>query len=490
MQGEYILVLLILPLIFSVVSMFSGRYVKLISSVLSGLLIIFVIPFLPDLSCSLFDPAQYFGMSINLEISNLSYPLILLTSIVIFIAILYQEGKIEKSYFSYLFFLEFSLIGVFMSQNLIIFYIFWELVLIPSYFMILRWGGPKKDYTALKFLIYTHVGSVLMLISIFILGYNYYLVTNTFNFNISTLMANQFLGTLSPLLLFLVMMGFFLAFFIKLPTFPFHTWAPDVYVESPTTSSMVFSGLLSKMGAFGLFSIFIRFVPFSGADVGYLLLSLALTSIVYAAFAALAQKDLKRLVAYSSIGHMGFITLAISVVFLASSIGLPVSYAYLALEGGMFMMFAHGLIVPILFGAVGAIERSTGTRVIRDLGGLTKQMPNLAFVMVGGFLASLGLPGMAGFIAEFSVVIGTWPFIHYLAFVVIFGLVVVASYHIWALQRTLFGPYNNYLGNIRDMLPREFWPLIVLLILVIIVGIFPSPIYSMFGNYAQFIGGM
>ena len=246
MQGEYILVLLILPLIFSVVSMFSGRYVKLISSVLSGLLIIFVIPFLPDLSCSLFDPAQSFGMSINLEISNLSYPLILLTSIVIFIAILYQEGKIEKSYFSYLFFLEFSLIGVFMSQNLIIFYIFWELVLIPSYFMILRWGGPKKDYTALKFLIYTHVGSVLMLISIFILGYNYYLVTNTFNFNISTLMANQFLGTLSPLLLFLVMMGFFLAFFIKLPTFPFHTWAPDVYVESPTTSSMVFSGLLSK----------------------------------------------------------------------------------------------------------------------------------------------------------------------------------------------------------------------------------------------------
>lgn len=490
MESFYLMVLLILPLIFSIISLLSGKYSKVISSILAGLFIIIVLPFLPVINYSLFNPETLYGISVNLEISYLSYPLVLLTSIVIFIAMIYQDGRIEKSYFSYLFFLEFSLIGVFMSQNLILFYIFWELVLIPSYFMILRWGGPKKDYTALKFLIYTHVGSVLMLVSIFILGYNYYSLTGHFNFNIGTLITNQFLSNLSPLLMFLVMMGFFLAFFIKLPTVPFHTWAPDVYVESPTTSSMVFSGLLSKMGAFGLFSIFIRFVPFSGPDVGYFLLSLALLSIVYAAFAALAQRDLKRMVAYSSIGHMGFITLAISIVFLAPVLNLPVSDAYLALEGGMFMMFAHGLIVPILFGSVGSIERSTGTRAIRDLGGLTKMMPNLAFVMVAGFLASLGLPGMAGFVAEFSVVVGSWYFITYLSFIVIFGLVVVASYHIWALQRTLFGPYNEYLGKIGDMLPREFWPMIILVLVVIIVGIFPSPVYSMFSHYAQLIGGM
>ncbi|MGC8680452.1 MAG: complex I subunit 4 family protein [Thermoplasmata archaeon] len=490
MPSEYLLLLLLIPLLFSIISLFTGKYSKIVSSVLAGLFIIIVLPFLPNINYSILNPAKYFGISIFLDISYLSYPLVLLTSIVIFFAILYQDGKIESSYFSYLFFLEFSLIGVFISQNLILFYIFWELVLIPSYFMILRWGGPKKDYTALKFLIYTHVGSVLMLISIFILGYNYYTMTGSFNFNIPTVLSNQYIGNLSSLLLFIVMMGFFLAFFIKLPTFPFHTWAPDVYVESPTTSSMVFSGLLSKMGAFGLFSIFVRFLPFSGSELGYLLLALALISIVYAAFAALAQKDLKRLIAYSSIGHMGFITLAVSVLFLASPLGLPSSDAYLALEGGMFMMFAHGLIVPILFGSVGSIERSTGTRAIRDLGGLTKMMPNLAFVMVGGFLASLGLPGMAGFIAEFSVVVGSWNIISYLAFIVVFGLVVVASYHIWALQRTLFGPYNNYLGNIKDMLPREFWPLIILLILVIIVGIYPTPIYSMFVHYAQLIGGM
>lgn len=490
MEAYYLFLLLILPLLFSIITMFSGRYSKLLASVLSGIFVIFVIPFLPPVVYQAFNPESLYGMDINLQMSYLSYPLVLLTSIVMFIAIVYQDGKIERSYFSYLFFLEFSLIGVFLSQNLILFYIFWELVLIPSYFMILRWGGLRKDYTALKFLIYTHVGSVLMLVSIFILGYNYYTLAGHFNFDIRILMAGPYIANLSPLLLSIVMTGFFLAFFIKLPTFPFHTWAPDVYVESPTTSSMVFSGLLSKMGAFGLFSIFIKFVPFSGPEVGYLLLSLALISIVYSAFAALAQKDLKRMVAYSSIGHMGFITLAISMLFLAFAGNLPLSDAYLAIDGGMFMMFAHGLIVPILFGSVGSIERSTGTRAIRDLGGLTKMMPNLAFVMVAGFLASLGLPGMAGFVAEFSVVVGSWVFITYLSFVVILGLVVVASYHIWALQRTLFGPYNEYLGKITDMVPREFWPLIVLVIIVIVVGIFPTPIFSMFGHYAQSIGGM
>ncbi|MGC8985157.1 MAG: complex I subunit 4 family protein [Thermoplasmata archaeon] len=464
----YLLLLLLLPLLFSFIPLFSGRYSKLLSSFLSFIVLLVTSIFYFHINES-FKTLAFYGVDLNIAINYLSYPLVLLVSIVVFAAILYQDPDIEGSYFSYIFFLEFSLFGVFMSQNLFLFYIFWELVLIPSYFMIGRWGGPRKDYTALKFLIYTHVGSVLMLVSIFILAYNYYTIYGNFNFDYSSI----FKAIPSGSIYYVVLAGFFLAFFIKLPTVPLHTWAPDVYVESPTTSSMIFSGLLSKMGAYGIFAIFMEF---GDPELGWFIVSLGIISLIYASFSALAQRDLKRMVAYASIGHMGFISISIGVYF--------ISHSTLALVGGMFMMFAHGLIIPILFGTVGSVERSTGTRAIRDLGGLTKMMPNLAFLMTGGFLASLGLPGLAGFIAEFSVVVGSWETITYISFLVVFGLVLSASYHIWALQRTIFGPYNNYLGKIGDMIPREFWPMLILFLLVLIFGIFPSPIYNLFLQYS------
>ncbi|MFP3317692.1 MAG: NADH-quinone oxidoreductase subunit M [Thermoplasmata archaeon] len=464
---DYLLLLLVLPILFSISTLVSGRYSKILSLVFSSIMLLTVLLFYEFINTN-FTTDKFFGIGFDVGLNYLSYPLIFLVTIVVFAAIFYQDPKIESSYFSYIFFLQFSLFGVFMSQNLFLFYIFWELVLIPSYFMIGRWGGPRKDYTALKFLIYTHVGSVIMLVSIFVLAFNYYSLNGTFNFD-----YNQIFSAMpSGALYYLVLTGFFLAFFIKLPTFPLHTWAPDVYVESPTTSSMIFSGLLSKMGAYGIFAIFINF---KDSSVGWLILSLGIISLIYASFSALAQKDLKRMVAYASIGHMGFISIAAGVYLISSS--------ELAIVGGMFMMFAHGLIIPILFGTVGSIERSTGTRAIRDLGGLTKMMPNLAFLMTGGFLASLGLPGLAGFIAEFSVVVGSWQAITYVSFLIVFGLVLSASYHIWALQRTIFGPYNNYLGKIGDMIPREFWPVLILFLLVFLFGIYPYPIYHMFQAY-------
>ncbi len=477
-MDPWILVALIfIPLIFSIIALFMGKYGKVISSILQGIYLLLAIFSFYFINLN-FITQQFYGIDFNLSMDYLSYPLILLTSIVFFIAIIYQDPKIESSYFSYLFFLEFALMGVFLTQNLFVFYIFWELVLIPAYFLIGRWGEKRKDYTALKFLIYTHVGSVLMLVSIFIAAYYYYTVHGVFNLDFSIL---NNLSYIPPNLIFFLMAGFFLAFFIKLPSFPFHTWAPDVYVESPTTSAMIFSGILSKMGAYGIFRIFVLFSGETSYETFYFLLSLGIISIVYSALAALAQKDLKRMVAYSSIGHMGFITLAVSMIFYPGS-GLN---AELALTGGMFMMFAHGIIVPILFGSVGSIERATGTRAIRDLGGLTKMMPNLAFIMLGGFLASLGLPGMAGFIAEFSVIVGVWYFIGFISLFVIFGVLVVASYHIWAIQRTLFGPYNDYLGPIHDMLPREIVPMLILLLLVVAIGIYPTPIFHMFQIYAH-----
>ncbi len=477
MDPSILLAIIFIPLVLSVLMLFTGKYGKLISSILQAIYLIFVLFSIYFINTS-FTTQQFYGIDFNLTLDYLSYPLVLLTSIVFFIALLYQDPKIESSYFSYLFFLEFALMGVFLTQNLFVFYIFWELVLIPAYFLIGRWGEKKKDYTALKFLIYTHVGSVLMLVSIFIAAYYYYTLHGAFNFDFSILNTLSYIP--SNLILY-VILGFFLAFFIKLPSFPFHTWAPDVYVESPTTSAMIFSGILSKMGAYGIFRLFILFHNETSYQLFYLLLSLGIISIVYSALAALAQKDLKRLVAYSSIGHMGFITVAVSMLFYPNS-GIN---AELALVGGMFMMFAHGIIVPILFGSVGAIERATGTRAIRDLGGLTKMMPNLAFIMLAGFLASLGLPGMAGFVAEFSVIVGVWYYIGFVSLFIIFGVLVVAAYHIWAVQRTLFGPYNDYLGQIRDLLPREILPLLILILLVIAVGIYPTPIFHMFQIYAQ-----
>ncbi len=481
---------LLLPLVFTIIPLFTGKYSKAVSTALSGLfllyvLYIFIIEYNRTVYYNMFTMMN--GISFQVLLNSLSIPLVLLVSLVVFIAISYQNKSIENSYFSYIFFLEFSLIGVFISYNLIFFYIFWELVLIPSYFMLGRWGGPRRDYTSLKFLIYTHVGSVFMLISIFILGWK-----DGFNFSYSA--AFPAIQNIPESLKGIVILGFFLAFFIKLPSFPFHTWAPDVYVESPTTSSMIFSGLLSKMGAFGIFAIFINknamgsYLP---SWMGILMIILGLTSIVYSALVALAQKDLKKMVAYASIGHMGFITLSAGVFVYAMANNLT-SYMdgiKLVLAGGLFMIFAHGIIIPILFGSVGSVERSTGTRAMNDLGGITKMMPNLAFIMVGGFLASLGLPGFAGFISEFSVVVGTWIAIGFWAFLLIFGMVVAASYHIWALQKTLFGPYNNYLGKIGDMLSNELWPLLLLLIIAFILGVYPYPIYHLFYSYSGIIMG-
>jgi NADH-quinone oxidoreductase subunit M len=272
-----------------------------------------------------------------------------------------------------------------------------------------------------------------------------------------------------------------LAFLIKLPSVPLHTWAPDAYVEAPDSASMIFSGIMSKMGAYGLFRFILAFTPIMSHTEYYILLALGILSLLYASLSALAQKDLKRLVSYASVGHMSFITIAVAIGIMFTG---PIRD--LALAGGMFYMFAHGIIIVILFGSVGAIERATNSRIIGDLGGLTKKMPYLAFIMTGGFLASLGLPGFAGFIAEFSIILGVYPFIHYLILLILLGVVLVASYHLWALQRAIYGPYNETLGNIKDMTRFEFWSMLLALLIALFLGIYPTLIFKLF---TLFIGG-
>jgi proton-translocating NADH-quinone oxidoreductase chain M len=344
--------------------------------------------------------------------------------------------------------------------------------LIPGYFLVGRWGGARKDYVSIKFLIYTHVGSLFMLLSIFTLYY-YNGIQNYFTFSIPVLLQN--IGSLHIPTIWstFIVFGFMLAFLIKLPSVPLHTWAPDAYVESPDSASMIFSGVMSKMGAYGLFRFILSFSPIMNSTEYYILLGLGILSLLYASLSALAQKDLKRLVSYASIGHMSFITIAVAIGIMFTG---PIRN--LAVAGGMFYMFAHGIIIVILFGSVGAVERATKSRIIGDLGGLTKKMPYLAFIMTAGFLASLGLPGFAGFIAEFSIIIGVYPFIHYLILLILVGVVLVASYHLWALQRSIFGPYNETLGNIKDMTRYEFWPMLMALLIALFLGIYPTVLFK------------
>ncbi|MGC8496761.1 MAG: complex I subunit 4 family protein [Thermoplasmata archaeon] len=476
-----LLILLLIPLITSLILFFTsskyskyiavaGTLVTLIYSIYLFTQFLFVSGYQLVLNISL---SSQYGISFYLGIDGLSLPLVILTSIVLLIAVWYQKNtERENLYYGLLLFLEFGLMGVFISLDFFIFYIFWELVLIPGYFLVGRWGGKRKDYVSIKFLIYTHVGSLFMLLSIFTLYY-YNGIQNYFTFSIPILLQN--IGSLHIPILWssFIVFGFMLAFLIKLPTVPLHTWAPDAYVEAPDSTSMIFSGVMSKMGAYGMFRFILSFAPIMNSTEYYILLGLGILSLLYASLSALAQKDLKRLVSYASIGHMSFITIAVAIGIMFTG---PIRN--LAVAGGMFYMFAHGIIIVILFGSVGAVERATKSRIIGDLGGLTKKMPYLAFIMTAGFLASLGLPGFAGFIAEFSIIIGVYPFIHYLILLILVGVVLVASYHLWALQRSIFGPYNETLGNIKDMTRYEFWPMLMALLIALFLGIYPTVLFK------------
>ncbi len=476
-----LLILLLIPLITSLILFFTrskyskyiaiaGTLVTLIYSIYLFTQFLFVSGYQLVLNISL---SSQYGISFYLGVDGLSLPLVILTSVVLLIAVWYQKHtERENLYYGLLLFLEFGLMGVFISLDFFIFYIFWELVLIPGYFLVGRWGGRRKDYVSIKFLIYTHVGSLFMLLSIFTLYY-YNGIQNYFTFSIPILLQN--IGSLHIPTLWssFIVFGFMLAFLIKLPTVPLHTWAPDAYVEAPDSASMIFSGVMSKMGAYGLFRFILSFAPIMNSTEYYILLGLGILSLLYASLSALAQKDLKRLVSYGSIGHMSFITIAVAIGIMFTG---PIRN--LAVAGGMFYMFAHGIIIVILFGSVGAVERATNSRIIGDLGGLTKKMPYLAFIMTAGFLASLGLPGFAGFIAEFSIIIGAYPFIHYLIVLILVGVVLVASYHLWALQRAIFGPYNETLGNIKDMARHEFWPMLMALLIALFLGIYPTVLFK------------
>jgi NADH-quinone oxidoreductase subunit M len=417
------------------------------------------------------------GIGYHVGVDGIGMPMLLLSTLICALCALYAWGEHHRAnqFFGLLVLMDAALCGVFVALDFFVFYLFWELTLIPMFFLIGIWGGPRKDYSSIKFLIYTHVASVIMVISIFALYYFHGQATGNYTFDMLVLLEGYAHLGVSPFWMNLIFFGIMFGFMVKMPSVPFHTWLPDAHVEAPTIGSIILAGVLLKMGSYGLIRVLVPMFPYASPAFIYIIAILGLLSILYSPLAALAQKDLKKLVAFSSIGHMGFI-----------SLGVAASIAYgaadsrtLAQTGAMFQMFSHGIITAILFGSVGVIEHHAGTRIIEDLGGLTKRMPKLAFLMLTGFMASLGLPGMSGFVAEFSILAGSYPQLPVFVLAAMASIALVAAYHLWAIQRALFGPFNEYLGNITDAKWFEVSALAALVLITLFLGIYPMPVYDM-----------
>jgi len=407
------------------------------------------------------------GVSYHVGIDGISLFLVLLTTFIIPVTILGTWNSIEKNmkvFMILILVLETALIGTFVALDLILFFIFWEAVLIPMYFIIGIWGTERRIYAAIKFFLYTAFGSALMLIAIF---YLYYVHKAQFGFASMDIMnlynvTLPFSGILSPQ--GLCFLAFLLAFAIKVPMFPFHTWLPDAHVEAPTAGSVILAAVLLKMGTYG----FLRFLLplFPEATVAYvpILSVIAIIGIIYGAMVAFAQKDLKKLVAYSSVSHLGLIMLGIFVLNVQG------------LDGSIYQMISHGLSTGALFLLVGMIYDRRHTKKINDFGGLAKVMPVFAAFFMLATLASIGLPLLNGFIGEFLILLGVFKSSYIFAAFGATGLILGAVYMLWAYQRVMFGPLNKEQNKaLSDLNLREVSLMLPIAVMIILMGVYPKP---------------
>lgn len=414
-------------------------------------------------------------VSYRMGVDGLSVPLITLTGLLTTVSIYYSTRVINtrvKEYFFLFLFLEVGMFGVFTALDFFLFYVFWEIGLVPMYFLIGVWGGERRQYAAIKFFIYTLIGSVLMLLAI--LG----LYFSTGTFNILALPGEELFGG-NFLLKSLAFWGFFLAFAIKVPMWPFHTWLPDAHVEAPTAGSVILAGILLKLGGYGFLRILLPIFPDTFNAYWFPIAILALISIIYGALVAMAQWDLKKLIAYTSVNHMGYAMLGIA----AAAATLDTSDAVfnsraIALNGALFQFIAHGLITGALFLLVGIIYERAHTRDLRAFGGLGSILP--VYYAAFGFtaFASLGLPGLAGFVSEFMVFRGAFAIIPYVAAFGIIGIVVTAALFLWkVIQMVFLGELKNEQWRaLPDMHGWELISLVPLMVLFLLFGVYPKPV--------------
>ena len=413
-----------------------------------------------------------FHIEYFIGVDGLSLPLVVLTAVLGLSAVLvsWQIKERAREYFAWLLLLQTSVMGVFVSLDFILFFIFWELELLPMFFLISIWGSGRKDYSAMKFLLYTFLGSAFMLAAILVLYFSFPGPERTFDMTV--LASRELAGLLVPAQM--VFLGFLLAFAVKLPIFPLHTWLPDAHTDAPTAVSVMLAGVLLKMGGYGLLRINLGLFPNEAVAWAAPLAILAVVNVLYGAFVVIRQNDLKRLVAFSSISHMGFVLLGIA------SVGGSAGPMSLGLNGAALQMFSHGVITGLLFVVVGLIYERTHTRYIPDMGGLAARMPiiGIAFMVAG--LAALGLPSTSGFVAEFMVLLGAFPVWSWATGVAAFGVVLAAGYILWMAQRTLFGPRPARYDQLSDASLVDAASVAVLLVPILFIGVYPKPITDVF----------
>ncbi len=407
------------------------------------------------------------GISYNLGVDGISVLLILLTTILTPIAVLSSWNSVEsrlKGFMISLLVLETGMLGVFVSLDLFLFYLFWEVMLIPMYFLIGIWGGINRIYAAIKFVLFTMFGSLLMLVAIVALVILNYQATGVYSFDLT----QYYNLAISPSAQSWLFAAFALAFLIKVPIFPFHTWLPDAHVQAPTAGSVILAGVLLKMGTYGFLRYCIPMFPNAFDSYVPIIAVLSLIGIIYGALVAMVQKDVKSLVAFSSVAHMGFVMIGM------------VALNDQGVQGSVLQMLNHGISTGALFLVVGMIYERRHTRMIEDFGGLFKVMPIYATFFMIITLSSIGLPGTNGFVGEFLILLGTFKFNITYAVIATFGIVLAAAYMLWMFQRVVWGKVENPENQkLVDISKREWLVLTPLVVLIFWIGLYPKPFLNM-----------
>ena len=410
-----------------------------------------------------------FGIDYYLGIDGISMPLILLTTFITIFVIIAGWDVIQyrpSHYMAAFLIMEGIMVGVFSALDAILFYFFWEAMLIPMFIIIGVWGGPNRVYATIKFFLYTFFGSVFMLVALI------YLYFKTGSFDILGFHAAP-LGMMAQVLIFI---AFLLAFAVKVPMFPVHTWLPDAHVEAPTGGSVILAAIMLKIGGYGFLRFSLPITPDASAQLDWLIIAMSLIAVIYIGLIALVQQDMKKLIAYSSIAHMGFVTLGFFIVF-AIFQRAETAGAVMGIEGGMVQMISHGFISGALFLCVGVLYDRMHTREISAYGGVINSMPWFGAFMVFFAMANAGLPGTSGFVGEFMVILASFRADFWFAFLAATTLVLAAAFTLWLVKRVVFGEVkNDQVAQLKDLNRREALNLGVLAAATLAIGIWPKPL--------------